>query len=71
MGERKGEWPNALRGAASGAAAGLVVALIYYLYEEVTNPNWYNALMLIEMAPVAATLGAIVGLLAWAWYSSD
>lgn len=71
VGKRGSLWPGALRGAGGGAAAGFAVALLYYLYEQITNPNPYNALTLVLLAPVSAILGAIAGLLAWAWYTSD
>jgi hypothetical protein len=60
-----------MRGGCGGMAAGVVVTLLYYCYEQLTHPNPYNVLTLFELAPVLAILGAIIGLLAWAWYTSD
>ena len=49
---------------------GLVFTCLYYLYEQLTRPNPYNVLTLFA-APVFVIFGALVGLLAAAWYSSD
>jgi len=50
---------------------GLAVTFLYYLYERLAHPNPYNTLTLFLGAPVFVILGAMVGLLAAAWYSSD
>lgn len=70
MGERRGGWRAAWLGAGLGMAGGLAFMCLYYLYEQLTRPNPYNALTFFS-APVYMALGALVGLLAAAWYSSD
>jgi len=70
MGDERGGWRAALWGTCLGMVAGLAFMCLYYLYEQLTRPSPYNALTFFA-APVYMTLGAIVGLLAAAWYSSD
>ena len=71
MEPRRSRWRTALWGACGGVVAGVVGALLHYWYEQATSPNPYNVLTLFLLAPVLAILGAMAGLLAAAWYSSD
>ncbi|HEX8721167.1 MAG TPA: hypothetical protein VF736_11085 [Pyrinomonadaceae bacterium] len=70
MGERWNRWRPASRGAGFGALGGVVATCVQYLYEQLTAPHPYNAFTFLN-APVYAILGAIVGLLVAAWYTSD
>ena len=70
MDEERSEWRAALWGVGCGMLGGLAFTCLYYLYEQLTRPNPYNVLTLFG-APVYVICGALVGLLAAAWYSSD
>jgi hypothetical protein len=50
---------------------GLAFDCLYYVVEKLLRPDTSNGLTFVIGAPVFATLGALVGLLAAAWYSSD
>ena len=70
MGKERSGWRAALWGVGCGMLGGLAFTCLYYLYEQLTRPNPYNVLTLFG-APVFVIFGAMVGLLAAAWYSSD
>ena len=69
MSERERGSKAAWRGALAGAASGALATAIYYVYNEVTSPSPYNAI-LIGHAPVFMTFGGMAGLLVWAMRDS-
>jgi hypothetical protein len=71
VGEGRSSWRAALWGAGCGMLGGLLIACLYYLYEQLTRPNPYYVLTLIYSALIFPVFGGIVGLLAAAWYTSD
>lgn len=58
------------RGAGGGVLGGLLITILYHLYEQQTSPHLYHALTFLH-APVLAILGAMACLLIAAWYTSD
>ena len=64
-------WRAAAWGAGCGMLGGLAFDCLYYVVEQLLRPGTYNGLTFVIGAPVFAALGALVGLLAAAWYSSD
>jgi hypothetical protein len=70
MSKGRGEWRAAFWGAGFGVVGGLALVCLHYLYEQLTRPHPYNVLTFLS-APVFMIFGAIVGLLAAAWHSSD
>ena len=70
MSEGRSGRRTVLWGATRGAACGLAIASLYYLYEQLTRPDPYSLTPLIA-APVLVALGAVAGLLAAAWHTSD
>jgi hypothetical protein len=53
-----------------GMGAGVALVILYYFYLQVTDPSPYDVVYLLGI-PLAATIGAIIGLFLAAWRASD